>query len=93
MYEQVIGLAGSVLLGLAMLLRGRRGDRVPGQWALLQDMARSVGAVMEERAHHATTLCVLDRIGEGGRLSVTDSAGRQRVYECERRSSPGAVDE
>lgn len=93
MREQLIGLTASgLLLGLGAMARGLRRNRGPGLWVVLQELARSCGAVLVERAHRRTTMVVLDRVADGGRIRVTDGTGSQRCYEVER-PVPRPVDE
>lgn len=90
MDERVVGLAMSALLGLGILLRRRREQSSSGAWLVLREVARALGAVMVERAHRTTTLRMLDRIDDGGRVRVIDSSGRQCVYEYQQRPLPEA---
>lgn len=94
MQLQVMSVIGpGLLLCLGVVWRGRRGQEKTGPWEVLREVARSCGAAIVERAHRTTTIRMLDRIEDGGRVCVTDTSGQERVYEVTRHPGLGPTDE
>lgn len=92
--EHVISVVGpGLLLCLSVIWRSRRRREGTGPWEVLHEVARSCGAAIVERAQRTTTVRVLDRIGDGGRVHVTDGSGRKCTYEVVPPPAPGPADE
>jgi hypothetical protein len=89
----MIGSGLVFALGLAIrLMTSQRGR--PGLWDILLELAKGRAAAVSEREHRATTVEILQRLPQGGRIDEMDENGRQRVYEvappAKRRRSRGA---
>lgn len=74
----MVGTGAVLALGLAARLMSWR--RRPGLGEILLELARGRTAAVSERERRTTTMEILERLPNGGRVDEIDDDGHQRTY-------------